>query len=214
MEILPGILAYDAVDFRKRLLHPELGKVASTFHVDVLDGTLFGTSCWADPNVIGQWKNLPNIELHCMVAKPVPLVETWKAKVPTLKRVIVHFEIGYSLPDTLKQLSALEVEVLVAVNPTTAIDEIKRLSLDSLQIMGVEPGQSGQQFLGTSILSKIRRAQALFPNLTLVLDGGVSVANIKQIMAAGAVRCVASSALWKAESPAQAYAELLNKTIY
>ena len=159
-----------------------------------------------------QWKNLPDIELHCMVAHPVQLVETWKDNVPTLKRVIVHFEMGRGLNAALKQLRSLKVEVLVAVNPSTPVDEIARLPIDGLLIMGVAPGKSGQAFLGEPILSKIRRAKSLFPNLTLTLDGGVSEATISQISAAGISRCVATSALWKAENPAETYKNLLNKT--
>jgi ribulose-phosphate 3-epimerase len=212
MEILPGVLAYNEGDFRKHLLHPELRAVASMFHVDVLDNSLFPFRCWADPSVIGQWKNLPDIELHCMVAQPVRLVQTWKDHVATLKRVIVHFEIGRGLSEAIKQLRALDLEVMVAVNPSTQVDDIARLPIDGLLVMGVEPGKSGQAFLGEPILSKIRRARSLFPNLTLAVDGGVSEATISQISAAGTRRGVASSALWKAENPAEAYKNLLNKT--
>ncbi|MEK7183854.1 MAG: hypothetical protein AAB776_04445 [Patescibacteria group bacterium] len=212
MEILPGVLAYDEADFKKRLLHPELRKLAPTFHVDVLDGSLFKTTCWADAKVIGSWPNLPNIELHCMVQNPLEVAEAWFDHVPTLKRVIVHREIGRSLANVVTKLRTMNVEVVVAVNPATPVDEIARLPIDALMVMGVEPGASGQAFLGEPILAKMRRAQALFPNLKLAVDGGVSQTTISQISLAGASRCVASSALWKAEKPAEAYKELLNRT--
>ena len=212
MEILPGVLAYDETDFQKRLLHPELRRVASCFHVDVLDRTLFPFSCWADAEVVGNWKNLPDIELHCMVNDPVHVAQMWQTYVPTLKRVIVHYEIGRPLSSVIAKLRAMEIEVVVAVNPRTHVDDIARLPIDSLLIMGVEPGASGQTFLGDPILSKIRRAKSLFPNLTLAVDGGVSNNTISAISSAGVSRCVASSALWKAEKPAEAYKNLLNKT--
>ncbi len=212
MEILPGVLAYDETDFRKRLLHPELCKVASTFHVDVLDGSLFGATCWADSEVVGRWKNLPNIELHCMVQNPLTVVQSWFEHVPSLKRVIVHREIGRPLANVIAKLRSLQLEVVVAVNPETPVDEIARLPIDGLMIMGVVPGASGQAFLGEPILSKLRRARALFPNLLLAVDGGVSEHTLGSLVDAGAERCVASSALWKAENPASVYKDLLDKT--
>jgi len=212
MEILPGVLAYNESDFKKCLLHPELRQFAATFHVDVLDGSLFNATCWADPQVVGSWKNLPGIELHCMVQNPLSVAEAWHDHVPNLKRVIVHREIGRSLSAVVTGLRAMQIEVVIAVNPSTPVDEIARLPIDALMVMGVEPGASGQAFLGEPILSKMRRARALFPNLTLTIDGGVSEATISDISQTGASRCVASSALWKAEKPAEAYKELLNKT--
>lgn len=211
MELLPGVLAYDETDFQKRLLHPALRSVASMFHVDVLDGSLFNATCWADASTVGRWENLPGIELHCMVQNPLPVAEAWKQHVPTLKRVIVHREIGRSLTEVLTRLRALEVEVVVAVNPSTPVDEIARLPIEALMVMGVEPGKSGQAFLGEPILSKIRRAKSLFPNLMLEVDGGVSEGTIRPLFNAGVRRYVASSALWKAENPADAYKNLLNK---
>lgn len=212
MEILPGVLAYDETDFRKRLLHPELRSVASIFHVDVLDNTLFPFTCWADPTVVGHWKNLPDIELHCMVRDPIGITEAWKRYVPTLKRTIVHYEVGHHLPTIVTKLRATGVEVVVAISPNTRVDDIARLPIDGLLIMGVEPGASGQPFLGEPILSKIRRAKSLFPQLTLAVDGGISEKTITAISTAGANRCVVSSGLWKAENPAEAYKNLLNKT--
>jgi ribulose-phosphate 3-epimerase len=212
MEILPGVLAYDAIDFRKRLTHPGLRQAASAFHVDVLDGSLFNATCWADAQVVGSWKNLPDIELHCMVQNPLAVAEVWHKHVPSLKRVIVHREIGSHLPQVITQLRHFNVEVVVAVNPRTPVDDIARLPIDALMVMGVEPGKSGQKFLGEPILAKLRRARALFPNLRLAVDGGVSEATLGTLVHTGVSRCVASSALWKAENPAEAYENLLNKS--
>ncbi len=211
MDILPGVLAYDEIDFKQRILHPELRKVAETFHVDVLDGSMFGANCWADAKTVGTWKNLPDIELHLMVRNPLKVAENWYDHVSAFKRVIVHYEIGKPLIETVKTLKALRLEVVIAINPITPVDVIKDLDIDALLIMGVEPGKSGQPFLGEPILAKIRRAHTLFPKLTIEVDGGVNSSTIKQIKLAGASRCVASSWLWKAENPTEAYSELQSK---
>lgn len=211
MQILPGVLAYDEVDFKKRLLHTGLNKVADIFHVDVLDGSLFNATCWAEASVVGTWKSVPEIELHCMVQDPLPVIKSWYKYVPSLKRVIVHKEIGAPLQHVIDEVKLRQLEIIVAVNPDTPVDEVKHLEIDGLLVMGVAPGASGQPFLGEPILSKLRRARVLFPNLLLAIDGGVNTRNLHQIQTAGASRCVASSALWKSANPEEEYENLLSK---
>lgn len=210
-QILPGVLAYDEVDFKKRLLHTALNKVAGIFHVDVLDGSLFNAICWAEASVVGTWKKVPNIELHCMVQNPLPVIESWCKYVPSLKRVIVHKEIGAPLQHVIDEVKLRRLEIIVAVNPDTPVDEVKHLEIDGLLVMGVAPGASGQPFLGEPILSKLRRARVLFPNLLLAVDGGVNTHNLNEIKQAGASRCVVSSALWKSPNPEEEYENLLSK---
>lgn len=211
-DVLPGVLAYDEGDFKKRLLHAGLNQVANTFHVDVLDGSMFGAKCWAEASIVGTWKKLPNIELHCMVQDPMSVVEPWKRYVPSLKRVIVHREIHRPLSPILETLKLMNLETVIAINPETQVDEIKNLLIDGLLIIGVHPGASGQPFSGEAILSKIKRARKLFPELLIEVDGGVSTDNLRSIVQAGAKRCVATSALWKSANPEEEFELLLSKT--
>lgn len=211
MDILPGILAYEENDFKQQILYKPLRAVASMFHIDILDGTLVNAHCWGDPQVIARWGDLPDIELHCMVNDPLAVAEHWHHYLPALKRVIVHQEIGSRLEKTIAGLRTLELQVALAVNPKTPVDHAHGFDIDNLMIMGVEPGQSGQTFLGEPILAKIRRARCLFPDLPVAVDGGVSLTTISAIQQAGASRCVATSALWKAENPVEAYQDLMTK---
>lgn len=211
-DLLPGVLAYDEQDFYDRLMHPELLARAKMFHIDILDGSLFNAKSWADPSIVGSWTGIRELELHCMVQNPLPVIEAWKTQVPNVRRVIVHAEIGRNLQKTIMTYKNTGLEVVVAVNPDTPVDGISGLPIDGLMIMGVQPGKSGQPFLGQPILAKLRRARSLFPNLRLALDGGVSLDTIADIQKAGAERGVASSALWKGVSPGEDYDNLLRKT--
>lgn len=205
MEILPAILTNDPKDFKARLLHPELRRRAKMFHVDILDGTLFQTTCWADPSVIRTWSDIPEIELHAMVYHPLRLARDWEGL--PVRRIIIHIEIGEHLKTIVPQLKERGLEIVLAINPRTVIDTVNDfgLPIDGLQIMGVEPGRSGQAFLGEPILSKLKRAQALFPRLPISVDGGVRAELVGDLVAAGADRIVASSAIWKAVDPGEAF---------
>ncbi len=210
IEILPAILARDAADCQAKLCHAGLHNVANTFHIDILDGTMFDATCFADPHVIANWSNLPNIELHLMIHNPLPVIELWHSLIPSLKRVIIHAELARPLGAILERAKSLNLEVGLALNPETSLDRIEHHlhHLDCVQIMGVHPGVSGRTFLGEEVLAKIRRCHGLHQNLIIQVDGGVSQKTAKTLVDAGASRLIAGSALWSAINPVDAYTQL------
>lgn len=201
MKLTPGVLAKDELDCKAHLLFPELAQ--ERFHVDVLDHTLVPATCWADPEVIGTWSNLPEIEIHLMVTHPSRHAAEWKAKVASLKNVIVHAESVTDPVKMCKQMKLMGLTVTIAVNPGTPVEAFNDMGgcADELLIMGVEPGASGQPFMGEPILAKIRRARALFPNVPICVDGGVNANSVQSISQAGATRGIATSAIWKSPAP-------------
>lgn len=210
MYVTPAILAHSEEDAKAKLFHPELKNVARRFHIDVLDGSLFGASSWADPNIIGEWNDLPEIEVHLMVANPILHAVSWKTAVPTLKNVIVHAEIPRPIQKVCAQIKLMQLSVSLAINPETMIETLGQYKahIDELLIMGVHPGKSGQAFLGDPILSKISRAHALHPTLPIAVDGGIDKRVIRLLAQAGASRFIASSAIWSAASPKDALEDL------
>ncbi len=97
-------------------------------------------------------------------------------------------------------------------NPATPLDYLKYVmdKVDMILLMSVNPGFGGQKFIpGT--LDKLREARRLIDdsgrNIRLEIDGGVNVANIREIAEAGADTFVAGSALFGAgkESDPQRY---------
>lgn len=86
-------------------------------------------------------------------------------------------------------------------NPATPLDCLKHVmdKVDMILLMSVNPGFGGQKFIpGT--LDKLREARALIDasgrEIRLEIDGGVNVANIGAIAAAGADTFVAGSAIF------------------
>ncbi|MND92832.1 Ribulose-phosphate 3-epimerase [compost metagenome] len=86
-------------------------------------------------------------------------------------------------------------------NPATPLDCLKHVmdKVDMILLMSVNPGFGGQKFIpGT--LDKLREARALIDasgrGIRLEIDGGVNVANIAEIAAAGADTFVAGSAIF------------------
>ncbi len=210
IKIIPAVLARDAADAKAKLLHPGLRSVADIFQVDVLDRSMFDATCFADPQIISTWPDLPNIELHLMIHNPLPIINLWHSLIPSLKRVIIHAELARPLGAILERAEALGLEIGLALNPETSLDRIAHHlhHLDVVQIMGVHPGASGQSFIGEPILAKIRRCHELHPNLIIAVDGGVSLQTAKSLINAGASRLIAGSSLWSAANPAEVYTQL------
>ncbi len=212
MLITPSILAKNEQECREKLFHPGLHRKNLRFHIDILDGTLFNATSWADPEMIGSWPDLPEIEIHIMSENPFLHVVAWHKYVASLRRVILHQEIARPLGTILEQVEILKLDRTVALNPETPIEHLEKYQkhIDEVLLMSVHPGASGQAFLGEPILAKIRRTRVLFPNLDIALDGGVTRDNIGSLAETGANRCVCGAALWQHPHPEDAHDDLLD----
>ncbi len=219
ISILPAILAENATELHERLTFPGFWEPGMTAHIDVLDGSLFGATCFCDPAAVAPHQPdsqaLPHIELHCMVQNPLPIITAWHTLVPSTVRAIVHTEIPHDLDTVLASIRDLGLETGVALSPNVPVDQLKHLAqLPSRALMmGVQPGASGQSFLGEPILSKIRRCRALFPNITIAVDGGVTADLVPALQHAGADALVMNSAIWGKITPHQAYRALAHSAL-
>lgn len=229
-EILPAILADDAETFRERLLFPGFWQPGMTAHVDILDGSMFGATCFYDPTAVhtlsdhsprpatgsssalagGEFPS--GIELHCMVRNPLPVIERWKTLVPQTMRAIVHAEIDRPLHELFHRIHDLGLEFGLAFCPETSTELIKTLPAlpERVLMMGINPGASGRPFMGEPILAKIRRLHAQHPSLHIAVDGGVTQDNAENILIAGASSLVAASAIWATPHPRERYEHLIH----
>jgi len=210
--IVPAVLVKNEDAFNKLLVQKDVQDLAPLWQIDILDGSMFGQESWADPKVIGDLENLPNIELHLMVNNPLPIIKEWEKQVENLKRVILHAEIPHSLIDIMHDLEQFEVERGIALAPETSLDVIESIKNDCeiILILGVHGGKSGEKFLGESILKKIIDAKKRFPTHTILVDGGVTLENARKIIDAGADQLCISSAIWKSKNPAKATQDFLS----
>ena len=206
VEIVPAILVQNFDLFNKRILNSGVRKLPSIWQIDVLDDSMFESRSFFDAKQISKIKDLPEIELHLMALDPLPIIEEWKFNIPTLRRVIIHAEIDKPLKPILAYAKNLGLDVGLALNPETPIKIIKPLVhlLDTILIMGVHPGASGQSFLGKKILKKIKKVTKKYPNIPISVDGGINQDSVQSIINAGAQQLCVSSVIWKAKDPAKA----------
>ncbi len=115
--------------------------------------------------------------------------------------ITFHPEASEHIDRSLQLIKSGGAKAGLVFNPATSLDVLKYVmdKVDMILLMSVNPGFGGQKFIpGT--LNKLREARALIDasgrDIRLEIDGGVNVANIREIAAAGADTFVAGSAIF------------------
>jgi ribulose-phosphate 3-epimerase len=119
----------------------------------------------------------------------------------------VHYETGYHLHRTLTSIKALGMKAGVSINPHTPVEMVQDIihEIDLLLVMSINPGFGGQKFLPLTY-NKIRKAKDMIKaagaSTLIEIDGGVTLENAGDIVAAGADVLVAGNTVFAAADPA------------
>ena len=209
--ISPSILASD---FGR--LSEEVQAVAAAgadwIHVDVMDGHFVPNITIGLPIVeaIRQTTDLP-LDVHLMIEQPERYIERFvKAGAAT---VGVHAEACPHLHRTIAQIREVGARASITLNPGTPAGAIESVlgDVDQVLVMTVNPGFGGQKFIA-SMLPKIETIRGWIRDrkldVTLEVDGGVTVDTIGSAARAGADAFVAGTAIFGAPSYEEAIAAL------
>ena len=141
------------------------------------------------------------IDVHLMV-KPVDrIVPDFAAAGASY--ISFHPEATEHVDRTLQLIRERGCKSGLVFNPATPLDWLDHVldKVDLVLLMSVNPGFGGQQFI-ESVLPKIAAVRALIDRsglpIRLEVDGGIKVANIGRVAAAGADTFVAGSAIFGA----------------
>lgn len=206
--IIPAILARDAIEFAQRIRLVESS--VNFVQIDVMDKKFVPYKSWAEPKIIKTIPTPLKYELHLMVADPLAEIKRWK-DIKNVKRVIFHIEVKKNAGRIVQALKRKKYKVGIALNPQTPISKIEKLvpKIDTVLFLGVTPGRSGQEFRH-SILKKIQDLRKKFPRVTISIDGGVNLKNAPKLLAAGADTLCTASAIYKNRSPKKAIYQFKN----
>jgi ribulose-phosphate 3-epimerase len=196
-ELIPAILCHDAIEFAQKMRKVE--GMVEYLQVDCMDGKFVPDVTWYDGVGVATMATPTKYDLHLMVMDPVAVLEEWK-HVPTVARATFHIEAVADAPGIITEILRRGLEPCVAINPETPLARITPLlhSVESVLVMGVHPGASGQQLVPGTI-ARIAELRALMPDLPIAVDGGVTIGNAPGLIEAGATRLIAASALYKSK---------------
>lgn len=203
--LAPSILA---ADFSK--LGEEVKKVAEAgaeyIHLDVMDGAFVPSISFGMP-VIEKLRGCTDkvFDVHMMVEEPGRYVQDMKKAGADL--ICVHQEACVHLDRTINQIKEAGCKVGVALNPATPVETLSCIldQVDMFLIMSVNPGFGGQKFIPYTV-EKIKKLRKMLDdaglNTDIQVDGGVSAANVRTLIEAGANVFVAGSAVFKNDAAA------------
>ena len=203
--IAPSILAADFGRLRAQV-REVLDAGAEVVHVDVMDGH-FVPPITMGPLAVEALRDLgAHLDVHLMIAQPERQVAAFAAA--GADTIIVHAEATPHVDYAIQHIREAGCRAGVAITPSTPPAVFAEIEADQALCMTVNPGWGGQAFIPRS-LEKIRRLRRLVgPDVELEVDGGIDRETVGPCAEAGASLFVAGTAVFGAEDPARAFAEL------
>lgn len=182
-------------------------------HLDVMDGAFVPSISFGMP-VIKSLRECTErfFDVHMMVEEPGRYVDAMKEAGADL--ICVHQEACAHLDRTLNQIREAGMQTAVALNPATSIETVDLVlpQVDMVLLMSVNPGFGGQKYI-PYVTGKIRafrkRCDALGLSTRIEVDGGITQANVREVLEAGADVIVAGSAVFRG-NPEQNVKEFLD----
>jgi ribulose-phosphate 3-epimerase len=209
--IAPSLLAANFLDLASECKMVNESE-AEWFHLDVMDGQFVPNISFGIPVIEKVRKATTKIcDVHLMILKPEQLTEAFKKAGADV--LSVHIEACPHLHRNIQQIKSLGMMAGVAINPHTPVSALSDIlhEIDLVCMMSVNPGFGGQKFI-THTLEKTRQLRKMIDerglNVLIEIDGGVTVQNAPEIIAAGADVLVAGNTVFSAEDPKKIISQL------
>lgn len=205
-KVAPSVLAADFAELGSQLRAvSEAG--AEWIHLDVMDGAFVPSISFGMP-VIKSIRRVTDrvFDVHMMVEEPGRYVEDIKKAGADV--ITVHVEACKHLDRVISQIKEAGCLAGVALNPATPVSVLEHVldQVDMVLIMSVNPGFGGQKFIPYTI-EKVKAVRRLCDERGLKtdiqVDGGISAANVREVLEAGANIFVAGSAVFGTDPAAR-----------
>jgi ribulose-phosphate 3-epimerase len=211
MRIAPSILSADFARLGSAI-EEVMDAGARVIHFDVMDGH-FVPPITIGPLVASSIADLVHdrggvLDVHLMIEQPDRQFEEFARA--GADAITFHAEATPHVHRCLGAIRELGCLAGVALNPGTPVSAVSELggAADMILAMTVNPGWGGQPFIEHSP-DKVARLAGIVKDTLIEVDGGIGTATAGRMAGAGATLMVAGSAIFGADEPARAYADIL-----
>lgn len=195
--IIPSLLSANALRLEEEI-QQIINCGLSMVHLDIMDNHYVPNLTFGPAVAFQLHKTFPNLKMdvHLMASPVDDLILAFAQAGAT--RISIHPDACLHLDKSLALIKSLGCQAGLAINPATSTDCLTWCAhhLDFVLVMTVNPGFGGQTLI-PEVVPKIQEIHQQYPHLTLCVDGGVQLDNIRQLSLAGADEFVMGSALFQ-----------------
>jgi|TARA_B100001964_G_C14006897_1_gene497550 ribulose-phosphate 3-epimerase len=209
MEVIPAIIGADFKEVSEKI--EKVKKYTNWVQIDVVDGKFAPEVTWGVElaNNLHLWEteDIPKVEMHFMVEKPTRFIDDFVHT--SVDRILVHYESVGDLKSTIERIKVDGTDAGVVLNLDTPVDVVAPFVDDIavIQLMSIaQIGHYGEPF-DEKVLEKIKTLRKNFPNVTIQIDGGVTLESAQKAKEAGVNNIVVGSGIFKANNIEQAINE-------
>lgn len=185
---------------------------ADYMHLDVMDGHFVPNITFGAPVIkyVRSFTDKP-FDVHLMISEPLRYIDDFCDAGADI--ITFHIESDSDPIETIEKIKSRGVKAGLVIKPKTDVETVFPYldKLDMVLVMTVEPGFGGQSFMA-DMLPKVEALRAEIDRRGLEVlieaDGGISDKNIRLCADAGVNVAVAGTAVFRAENPAEAIANL------
>ena len=176
-------------------------------HYDVMDGMFVRNISFGEPLLksVGKSITIP-VDVHLMICDPIRYIDNYADLGADL--ITFHYEAADDPQAVIDKIHSRGIKAGISIKPATPVSAIQPFlkSVDMVLVMTVNPGFGGQKFIPYT-LEKVKQVRAMCDakglNTDIQVDGGVSAANVREVLEAGANVFVAGSAVFGSEPAAR-----------